>query len=108
MLRSQQTGGAGDRVPSTNRELLERSKLSHLPQRKPFQLTAFDNTPSATTVSAVCAGCGATLDITDPIQLRLCGCRKCISIYGRLEAANLESEKRARQAILEKFLGGDK
>lgn len=109
MLRNQNQGGAGDRVPSTNRDLLEQSRLSRLPQRTPFRLPTFENAPSSkTTISAVCAGCDGKLDLTDLIQQRFNSCRKCVSIYGRVGAAVEETEKRMRQAILEKFIGGAK
>jgi hypothetical protein len=111
MFKNQNQGGAGDRVPSTNRDLLEQTKLSRLPrlpERKAFVLPDFDNTPSKTTVSAVCAGCDGKLDLDDSIQKRFNSCRKCVSIFGRVGAAVEETEKRERQAILEKFIGGAK
>ncbi len=36
MLNNQNQGGAGDRAPSTNRDLLKQSRLSRLPERKAF------------------------------------------------------------------------
>jgi hypothetical protein len=112
MLKNQNQGGAGDRVPSPNRELLEQTKLSRLPslpKRQPFRLPDFDNTPTkSVAVVAVCAGCNTRLDIDDPIQLRLCGCRKCIGVFGRMSVAIEENEKRERQTLLEKFIGGAK
>lgn len=104
---NQQTGGAGDRVPTTNRDLLEQSKLSRLPERTPFRLPELDNAPTkSVVVAAACAGCGARLDSDDALQLKFSGCRKCVSIYGRLEAAAEANEKRARRELLEKFAGG--
>ncbi|MBA3335404.1 MAG: hypothetical protein H0T08_07325 [Acidobacteria bacterium] len=104
MLRNQNQEGAGDRVPSA-RDLLEQSRLSHLPPRAPFQLPTIENAPSLkTTVSAVCAGCDGKLDPTDSIQGRFNSCRKCVSIYGRVGAALEEKEKRERREMLEKLI----
>ncbi len=96
------TEGADSRAPhSSRRDLLEQSKLSRLPQRKPF---TFDNAPtSKTAVVAVCAGCGGKLDRDDAIQQRFCGCRQCVAIYGRLDAAADEHDKRKRRETLERF-----
>ncbi len=115
---NQQTGGAGDRVPPTNQDLLEQSKLSRLPQRAPFRLPelpqrqsfTFDNAPNQKTavVVAVCAGCSTRLDLEDAIQRKFSGCRKCISIYGRLDAAREENAKCETRELLEKFAGGVK
>jgi len=97
------TEGADSRAPqSSRRDLLEQSKLSRLPERKPF---AFDNAPSSKTVIvAVCAGCGGKLDRDDAIQQRFCGCRQCVAIYGRLDAAADEHDKRKRRETLERFV----
>ncbi len=94
--------GADSRAPhSSRRDLLEQSKLSRLPQRKPF---SFDNAPSSKPIiAAVCAGCGGKLDRDDAIQQRFCGCRKCVAIYGRLDAAADEHDKRKRRETLERF-----
>jgi len=96
------TEGADNRAPhSTRRDLLEQSKLSRLPERKPF---AFDNVPSSKTViAAVCAGCGGNLDRDDAIQQKFSGCRRCVAIYGRLDAAADEHDKRKRRETLERF-----
>ncbi len=82
--------------PNSRRELFESSKLSRLPQRKPFP-------PKA---SAVCVGCDVRLDLFDPVQMAFQACRKCIGIYSRLDAAFDEGEKRKRKEILERFAGG--
>ncbi len=89
--------GANSRAhPSSRRDLLEQSKLSRLPQRKPF--------PPKT--SAVCVGCDVRLDLFDPVQMAIQACRKCIGIYGKLGAAFDEKEKRERRETLERFTGG--
>jgi hypothetical protein len=102
--------GADRRAPhSTRRDLLESSKLSRLPQRTPFRLPDFDNTPTkSVAVVAVCAGCGGRLDRDDTLQIKFSGCRKCISVYGRLDAAREENAKRETRELLEKFAGGAK
>lgn len=101
---NQQTGGAGDRVLSTNRDLLEQTKLSSLPKRNSFRLPDFDNAPTNRVAAvAVCAGCGGRLDFEDTIQKKFSGCRKCISIYGRLDAAREENAKSETRELLEKF-----
>lgn len=94
--------GADSRAPHSSRgDLLEQSKLSRLPQREPF---AFDNAPSPKPIIvAVCAGCGGKLDRDDAIQQRFSGCRQCIGIYGRLDAAADEHDKRKRRETLERF-----
>ena len=84
--------------------LLEQTKLSRLPQRTPFRLPDFDNTPTkSVVVVAVCAGCSARLDLEDALQKKFSGCRKCISIYGRLDAAREENAKRETRELLKKF-----
>ncbi len=89
---------------NSRRELFESSKLSRLPARKSF---SFDNVPSPkTVVVAVCAGCGGKLDRDDAIQKKFSGCRKCVGIYGRLDAAADEHDKRKRKETLERFAGG--
>jgi len=84
--------------------LLEQSKLSRLPERTPFRLPDFDNTPTnAVAVVAVCAGCNGRLDTDDNFQQSIHGCRKCIGIYTRIDQAIDEASKRKRREILEKF-----
>lgn len=90
--------------PESRRETLL-SKLPPLPERRPH---SFDNTPSAVAVCAVCAGCNARLDLDDQIQTTFTGCRKCIGIYGRLDAAFDENAKRKKKEILTKMAGGSK
>jgi hypothetical protein len=85
-------------------DLLEQSKLSRLPQRNSFRLPDFDNTPTnAVAVVAVCAGCGGRLDRDDNFQQSIHGCRKCIGIYARIDAAIEDSAKRKKKELLEKF-----
>ncbi len=88
-------------------ELLEQSRLSRLPslpKRAAFNLPDFDNTPTKSVAAvAVCAGCNTRLDLEDTIQKKFSGCRKCISIYGRLDAAREENAKRETRELLERF-----
>ena len=87
--------------------LLEQSKLSRLPQRTPFRLPDFDNTPTkSVAVAAVCAGCNGRLDCDDNFQQSIQGCRRCIGIYARIDAAIEESAKRKKKELLKKFIGG--
>ncbi len=107
MYKNHNSGGAGDRVPSTNRDWLEQSRLSRLPslpKRAAFNLPDFDNTATkSVAIVAVCAGCGARLDRDDNFQQSIQGCRKCIGIYARIDAAIEESAKRKKKELLEKF-----
>lgn len=56
----------------------------------------------------ICAGCNAWLDIDDQIQQAFSGCRDCLSIYGRLDAAFEENSKRKKKEILKRMAGGSK
>ena len=86
----------------TRQSLLESTKLSRLPERKPFVLPELPlNKPVA--VVAVCAGCGGRLDRDDNFQQSIHGCRKCIGIYAKIEAAIEDSAKRKKKELLEKF-----
>ncbi len=94
---------------NSRRELLDATKLSRLPQRVPFRLPDFDDTPTkSVAVVAVCAGCGGRLDRDDNFQQSIHGCRKCIGIYARIDAAIEENAKRKKKELLEKFAGGAK
>jgi ribosomal protein L40E len=92
----------------SRRNLLDSTKLSRLPERKPFTLSDVPFPQKATVVVAVCAGCGARLDLEDALQIKFSGCRKCISVYGRLDAAREENAKRETRELLEKFAAGVK
>jgi len=86
------------------RDLLKSTKLSRLPERKPFILPDFDNTPTkSVVVVAVCAGCGGRLDAGDNLQQLIYGCRKCVGIYARIGSAIDEASKRKTKALLKKF-----
>jgi hypothetical protein len=82
---------------NSRRELLDQSRLSRI------VMPDFDNTPSKTVAVCVCAGCGVRLDNDDTLQLKFSGCRKCIAVYGRLDAAREENTKRETRELLERF-----
>ncbi len=98
------TEGADSRAPhSSRRDLLEQSKLSRLPQRKPF---AFDNAPSSKPVIvAVCVGCGGRLDGDDNFQQSVKVCRECLAHYAKIDSAIDEASRRKRRELLERFVG---
>ena len=87
----------GDR---SRRELLDQTKLSRLPERKPFSLpTAMLPKPA----NVVCVGCGGRLDTDDAVQQSVKVCRKCLVQYATIEAAIDEASKRKRREMLAKF-----
>lgn len=94
----------------SRRELTEESKLSPLPELVQGKSFTSDNTPNpkAPVAIAVCAGCGGQFDRDDNFQQSINGCRKCIGIYIRIDAAIEESAKRKKCELLEKFAGGAK
>lgn len=97
----------GDNRNTNRSEILENSKIAHLPKlpnRNPF---IYNDAP-APSVIAVCAGCGGRLDIDDQIQMKFSGCRKCISVYAKIDAACEQNEKRTRRELLAKMIGGAK
>ncbi|HLM59876.1 MAG TPA: hypothetical protein VK308_03630 [Pyrinomonadaceae bacterium] len=103
MFRNSSEGGAGDRVPNSRRELFEQSKLSRLPERKTFKLPDFSFEEKPTTARAACVGCGSAIDGDSPTQKAFSGCRKCVGIYGRLDAAYVENSERKKRETLERF-----
>jgi hypothetical protein len=92
----------------SRRELLESTKLSRLPERKPFTLSDVPFPQKATVVVAVCAGCGGRLETDNTFQNSIRSCGKCIGIYTRIDAAIEESANRKKKELLEKMLGGAK
>ncbi|MEJ7862368.1 MAG: hypothetical protein WKF90_12125 [Pyrinomonadaceae bacterium] len=104
MLRNQNQGGAGDRVPSANRDLLEQSRLSRLPERKPFTIPNLSGEPLSAAVAA-CLGCGGRLDLFDQVQESIRACRKCLQVYANLDTAFDKKAERDKQELLEKFAG---
>ncbi len=90
---------------NSRRELLEKTKLSRLPERTPFRLPDFDNAPTKSVAAvAVCAGCNGRLDAGDNFQQSVMVCRKCLSHYAKIDAAIDEASKRKRKELLEKFV----
>jgi hypothetical protein len=90
----------------SRRDLLESTKLSRLPERKPFTLDDVPFPQKATVVVAVCAGCGGRLETDNTFQNSIRGCGKCIGIYTRIDAAIEEASKRKIKETLEKMIGG--
>ncbi len=91
----------------SRREILEKSKLSRLPKSPERKSFTYNDAPKAVVV-AVCAGCNARLDLDDQIQQTFTGCRKCIGIYSRLDAAFDENANRKKKQLLAKMIGGAK
>ncbi len=90
------------------RNLLDQNKCARLPKlsdRPKFEIP--DITPTRAAV-VVCVGCGGRLDSDDNFQQSIHGCRKCIGIYTRIDAAIEESAKRKKREILKKMSGGAK
>jgi hypothetical protein len=88
----------------SRRELLERTKLSRLPElpnNRRFEIPDFAPIQAA----AVCAGCGGRLDPDDTVQQSVKVCRKCLTQYAVIDAAINQASERKRQAMLEKFIG---
>jgi ribosomal protein L40E len=84
----------------SRKELIEKSKLSRLPERtnRPkFEM------PNFSFQHDVCVNCGGRLDPDDNIQQSVKVCRKCLTQYAVIDAAIDEASKRKRQAMLEKF-----
>jgi hypothetical protein len=84
---------------SSRRELLDATKLSRIPQRKPIALPDSPVSKSA----AVCLGCGGRLDPDDSIQQSVKVCRKCLTQYAVIDAAIDEAARRKRLEMLERF-----
>jgi hypothetical protein len=86
----------------SRRELLEKSKLSRLPELpKRTKLEIPDFAPIQ--AAAVCVNCGGRLDPDDNIQQSVKVCRKCLTQYATIDAAIDEASKRKRKAMLEQF-----
>ena len=87
-------GGAGvARAASPTRRLLEETKLSRLPAI---------NRQSRT---RVCVGCGKAIDQEDKVQVMFSACAACVKIYGRLDAALLETAERLKREKLAVWTG---
>ena len=87
---------------TSRRDLLESTKLSRLPERKPFRLPVFESAVAA------CVNCAGRLDADDTIQQAVKVCRKCLVQYATIDAAIDEASKRKRREMLERFAGGAK
>jgi hypothetical protein len=94
------SNAGGDR---SRRELLEKTKLSRLPElpnRRLYEIPDF----APTQAIAVCVNCAGRLDADDAIQQSVKVCRKCLTQYAVIDRAIDEASKRKRQAMLEKFM----
>jgi hypothetical protein len=92
---------------NSRRELLDAARLSRLPESAPIRLSDFDNAPTkSVAVAAVCVGCGGKLERDGDFEQSIHGCRKCIGVYTRIDAAIEESARRKKKELLEKFAGG--
>ncbi len=92
-----------DESPNTSRrDLLESTKLSRLPQRKPFTLEGITFPKS----KIVCVNCKTGLtnetDYLQSIQV----CRKCLGVYATVLGAIEAAEERKRRETLERFAAG--
>ena len=91
--------------PPPRQELLEQSKLSLLPKLPPRHESRplrFDP-PGTTPAAAACVGCGGRLDRDDNFQQSIRACRKCISIYARIDTRIEENARRKKKKQLERF-----
>ncbi len=87
---------------NSRRELLEQTKLSRLPERKPIKPFTLPDL-SETKAAAGCVNCGGRLDADDTIQQSVKVCRKCLTQYATIDQAIDAASKRKRQTMLEKF-----
>ncbi len=84
---------------NSRRELLDATKLSRLPERKPFTMPELSDTKAA----AGCVNCGGRLDADDAIQQSVKVCRRCLTQYATIDQAIDEASKRKRREMLERF-----
>lgn len=91
---------------SSRNNLLDQLKLSQMAERKPtFDLQSVPF-PKQQPDSVVCIGCGGRLAADDTFQQSIRVCRKCLTLYARIDAAFEERAKRTRRELLEKIAGG--
>ncbi len=84
---------------SARRSLLDSTKLSRLPERKPFTMPE----SSVSNAAAGCLNCGGRLDADDAIQQSVKVCRKCLVQYAVIDGAIDAASKRKRREMLERF-----
>lgn len=99
--------GANIRAPQlSRRDSFTQSKLSRLPKlpkRQAFTIPNFDREEKQSQKVNVCVGCSGKVDAEDATQKSFNGCRKCVEIYGRLDQAFEENQKRKKRETLERF-----
>lgn len=83
--------------------VLEQTKLSRLPERKPFSLSAVPFPPQA----KVCAACGTAINKRDEHPFEIGVCAKCLKIHVAVDDRLLENAKTKNRQWLEKA-GGQK
>jgi hypothetical protein len=84
---------------NSRRELLDATKPSRLPERKPFTLPD----SSVSNAAAGCLACGGRLDPDDAIQQSVKVCRRCLTQYAVIDSAIDDAAKRKRREMLERF-----
>lgn len=75
-------------------------KLSDRPKFRPPVIAPMESTINR------CIGCDQPFDQSDQIQESLGTCRKCLSVYAKVDAAFDDRAKRRKQETLEKVAGG--
>ncbi len=87
---------------NSRRELLDATKLSRLPERKPTKPFTLPDL-SETIAAAGCVNCGGRLDPDDAIQQSVKVCRRCLTQYAVIDSAIDDAAKRKRREMLERF-----
>lgn len=87
---------------NSRRELLDATKLSRLPERKPIKPFTLPDL-SETKAAAGCVNCGGRLDPDDAIQQSVKVCRRCLTQYAVIDSAIDHAAKRKRREMFEKF-----
>lgn len=87
---------------NSRRELLDATKLSRLPERKPTKPFTLPDL-SETKAAAGCVNCGGRLDPDDAIQQSVKVCRRCLTQYAVIDSAIDDAAKRKRREMLERF-----
>lgn len=86
--------------------LSESTRLSSLPKLADRPKFRPPITASVELTLDRCVGCGEPLDRHDQIQELLRTCRKCLTVYAKVDAAFDDRAKRRKQEIPEKIAGG--
>jgi hypothetical protein len=93
--------GADNRAQhSARRDLLEATKLSRLPERKPFSLDGI----SSHKQRLACVNCKTGLANETEFLQSIRACRKCLGVYVLVLQAIEAAEQRKRRETLERFV----